>query len=46
MKKALKVFFNIIAWIILILALIVTLLVFSSDRNNGVANLLGYIPSP
>lgn len=44
MKKALKVFFNIIAWIILILALIVTLLVFSSDRNNGVANLLGYIP--
>ncbi len=44
MKKALKVFFNIIAWIVLILALIVTLLVFSSDRNNGVANLFGYIP--
>ena len=44
MKKTLKVIFNIIAWIILILALIVTLLVFSSDRNNGVANLFGYIP--
>ena len=44
MKKPLKVIFNIIAWIILILALIVTLLVFSSDRNYGVANLFGYIP--
>lgn len=44
MKKALKIVFNVIAWIILILALIVTILVFSSDKNNGVANLFGYIP--
>lgn len=44
MKKALKIVFNVIAWIVLVLALIVTILVFSSDRNNGVANIFGYIP--
>lgn len=44
MKKAVKIVFNVIAWIVLILALLVTVLVFSADRNNGVASLLGYIP--
>ncbi len=44
MKKALKVVMNVLAWIVLIFALLVTILVFSSGRNNGVANLLGYIP--
>ena len=44
MKKAVKIIFNVIAWIILIFALLVTILVFSADRNNGVASLLGYIP--
>lgn len=45
MKKALKIIFNVIAWIVLILALLVTVLVFSSDRNSsGEANLFGYIP--
>ena len=44
MKKALKVIVNVLAWILLIFALLVTLAVFSSGRNNGVANLLGYIP--
>lgn len=44
MKKAVKIVFNVIAWIVLILALLVTILVFSADRNNGVASLLGYIP--
>ena len=44
MKKVLKVIVNIFAWLVVFLALIVTILVFSSTRSNGVANLLGYIP--
>lgn len=44
MKKALKITVSVIAWIVLIFALIVTILVFSADKNNGVASLLGYIP--
>ncbi len=44
MKKILKTAVNILAWVILILAMLVTILVFSSGRNNGVANLFGYIP--
>ena len=44
MKKVLKSIVNILAWVVLILALLVTILVFSSARNNGVANLFGYIP--
>lgn len=44
MKKALKIITNVIAWAVLIIALVVTILVFSSSRNNGVANLFGYIP--
>ena len=44
MKKALSIIFNVLAWVVLILALLITILVFSSSRNNGVANLFGYIP--
>ncbi len=44
MKKVLKIAANVLAWMILLLALLVTILVFSSGRNNGVANLFGYIP--
>ena len=44
MKKVLKTIANVLSWIILLLALLVTILVFSSGRNNGVANLFGYIP--
>ena len=44
MKKVLKITANVLVWIILILALLVTIMVFSSGRNNGVANLLGFIP--
>jgi signal peptidase len=44
MKKAVSVAANVLAWIVLILALLVTVMVFSSGKNNGVANLLGYIP--
>ncbi|MBQ8967662.1 signal peptidase I [Ruminococcus sp.] len=42
--KVLKVIVNVLVWIILILALLVTIMVFSSSRNNGVSNLLGFIP--
>ena len=44
MKKVLKAVVNVFSWVILIFALLVTILVFSSGRNNGVANLFGYIP--
>ena len=44
MKKALKIVFNVIAWVVLIFALLITILVFSSDKNNGTASLLGYVP--
>ena len=44
MKKALKIIVSVIAWIILIFALILTILVFSADKNNGISSLFGYIP--
>lgn len=44
MKTVIKAIVNVFAWILLILALLVTILVFSSGRSNGVANLFGYIP--
>ena len=44
MKKVLKTIANVLSWAILAFALLITILVFSSGRNNGVANLFGYIP--
>ncbi len=44
MKNVLKIIVNVLAWVVLILALLITIIVFSSERNNGVANLFGYIP--
>lgn len=44
MKKVLKIVVNVLAWVLLIFALLVTLVVFSTGRNNGVANLFGFIP--
>ncbi|MBE6876560.1 MAG: signal peptidase I [Ruminococcus sp.] len=44
MKKVLKTIANVLSWVILAFALLITILVFSSGRNNGVANLFGYIP--
>ena len=44
MKKFLKVFVNVLAWILVALALLVTIAVFSSERNNGIPKLLGYMP--
>lgn len=44
MKKALKTIVNILVWIVLIFSLLMTLIVFTADRNNGTASLLGFIP--
>ncbi|MCR4646785.1 MAG: signal peptidase I [Oscillospiraceae bacterium] len=44
MKKVLKTVADVLSWIILAVALLITILVFSSGRNNGVANLFGFIP--
>lgn len=44
MKKVLKIVVNVLAWVLLIFALLITLVVFSSGRNNGVATLFGFIP--
>lgn len=44
MKKALKTIVEVFAWILLILSLLITVMVFSSDKNNGVSDLMGYVP--
>lgn len=44
MKTILNNIITAISWIILIFALIVTVIVFSADRNNGVPDLFGYVP--
>lgn len=44
MKKVFKIIFSTLSWIILIFALIVTILVFTADRNNGVSTLMGFMP--
>lgn len=44
MKKTLKIVLNVLAWILLILALLITVLTFTSSKNNGVSSLLGFIP--
>lgn len=44
MKKVLKGIVNVLAWVVLIFAFLVTILVFTSESNNGQANLLGLMP--
>lgn len=44
MKKVLKVVVDILAWVLLIMAFLITVMIFASQRNNGVANLLGFMP--
>ncbi len=44
MKKALKIAGSVLAWILLIFALLITILVFTSDKNNGVPSLFGRMP--
>ena len=41
MKKALKIIVDVLAWILLIVAMLITLLVFTSSKNNGVPNIFG-----
>ncbi len=43
MKKILKVVANVLAWAVLIVAFLITVLVFTSTRNNGIANIFGYM---
>ena len=45
MKKVLKIVVDVLAWIVLIVAFIITLLVFTSERNNGIPNLFGIMPT-
>jgi signal peptidase len=44
MKKVLKVAADVLAWVLLILAFIITLTVLTSTKNEGVARLFGYTP--
>ena len=44
MKKALKIIVDILAWVVLIFAFVITLLVFTTEKNNGVPTLLGHMP--
>ena len=44
MKKAIRITVSILAWIMLIFALLITLVVFSAEKNNGVSNIFGYMP--
>ena len=41
MKKVMKRVVDVLAWIILILAFLITILVFSSSKNNGIPSLFG-----
>ena len=44
MKKALKIVVDVLAWVVLIMAFLITLLVFTSERNNGIPNMFGVMP--
>lgn len=41
MKKVLRIVVDVLAWVLLILAMLITLLVFTSSKNNGVSNIFG-----
>ena len=44
MKKVLKIVVNVLAWVVLIFAFLITILVFTSTNNKGIPNLLGIMP--
>ncbi len=44
MRKVFNTIITVISWIILVLALLVTILVFSADANGGIPSLFGFIP--
>ena len=43
MKKVIQVIADILAWVLLIIAFLITLMVFASGRNNGIPSLFGYM---
>ena len=43
MKKVLKIVVDVLAWILLIFAFLITIMVFTSEKNNGIPSLLGYM---
>ena len=44
MKKVLKIVANVVAWALLIMAFLITLLVFASSKNGKTASLFGITP--
>lgn len=44
MKKTLGVIGNVIAWLFVVFAAVITIVVFTGTNNNGVGNLFGYMP--
>lgn len=44
MKKTLKIVANVLAWVLLIFVFLITLVVFTSSKNNGVSNIFGFMP--
>ena len=44
MKKVLRCIISVISWIVLVLALIMTVLAFSVDKSSGIPNVFGLIP--
>jgi len=44
MKKVFRIVLDVLAWMLLIFALLITLLVFASNKNNGISSLFGRMP--
>jgi len=44
MKKVFRVLLDVLAWVLLIFAVIITLLVFASNKNNGISSIMGRMP--
>ncbi len=44
MKKVFRIILDVLAWLLLIFALLITLLVFASNKNNGISSLFGRMP--
>ena len=44
MKKVIKIVVDVLAWVLLILAFLVTIMVFTSEKNNGIPSLFGVMP--
>lgn len=43
-KKAVKIVLNVVAWIVVVVAVLMTALVFTSQSSDGISNLLGVMP--